>query len=54
VNSQTVQSYKVSSLTTDQSMIEIPVTVPASKIEITVNTLDYQKIFNNSNIIIET
>lgn len=54
MNSQTIQSYKVSSITTDQSIVEIPVTIPASKVEITVNTLDYQKIFNNSNIIIET
>jgi hypothetical protein len=54
VNSQSINTFKLSTISSFQSYIEIPVTSLPSKIELTFGTLEEQKIFTNSSFVLET
>lgn len=54
VNSQSMTTFKLTTLSASQSLIEIPVTSSPSKIELTFLTLEEQKIFTNASFTLET
>jgi hypothetical protein len=54
VNSQSITTFKLTTLSASQSWIEIPVTSLPSTIELTFITLEEQKIFANVLFVLET
>jgi hypothetical protein len=54
VNSQSITTFKLTTMSASQSWIEIPVTSSPSTIELTFITLEEQKIFANVLFVLET